>query len=81
MHLFGGMEGHWLGMALWLVLVVAIVALIMRAWRKTELGGSSDGSSLEILRKRFARGLISRSEFEKAQQTLLQSYISKEEVS
>jgi len=78
MHWIGGMEGHWLGMTLWLVLLAGVLFLIGRAWWRSDPGYSNEDSSLEILRKRFAKGVISQNEFEQSQKALLNSYQSKE---
>lgn len=55
---------------IWVVLLVAVVAYLM-GWRpeNVNLGGPRDGRSekapLEILRERYARGEITKEEFER----------------
>jgi putative membrane protein len=79
----GGMMGlGWLiGLLVIVLLIVGIVALVMMISRSS---GSSDASSgavqqpasqpdaMETLRQRFARGEISREEFEQAREALRQ---------
>lgn len=59
--------GGWLWMGIWIVALLIMIWLIV--------GGSRDGApredALEILRARFARGEISREEYEQARDVLL----------
>jgi putative membrane protein len=59
---FGGFAifGGLLGLAFWILLIVAIVALV-RGSRPA--AGASGGSALRLLEERYARGEITREEF------------------
>ena len=64
----------WLGplmMLLFWILVIGGVVLILRAWWPRLAGPRpGDESALEILRKRYARGEISREEFDEMRRDL-----------
>ena len=59
--------GGWIWMGVWIVALFAMVWLIVTGTRPR--GNHED--ALEILRARFARGEISREEFEQARDALL----------
>ena len=67
-----GTTGAWsfLGMIFWIVLIVGIILLIV--WLVTRTPGVSkrDESALEILKKRYAKGEITKQEFEKMKKDL-----------
>ncbi len=66
---FGGM---FLGWILWLAVIVGgiwFVAYLVASKRRTS--DHSTDSSMAILRERFARGEISREEYEQRRKTLL----------
>jgi len=67
-----GTTGAWsfLGMIFWIVLIVGIILLIV--WLVTRTPGISkrEESALEILKKRYAKGEITKQEFEKMKKDL-----------
>lgn len=70
---FGMMAGMgWLGMLAMALFWVGLIALIIWGLRGLVVGQSTSRgpSALEILQQRFARGEISREEFEQARQVL-----------
>jgi len=70
--MMGGTMGLWMVMAMlsWIALVVGVVLLVVWAVRKLGTGGgkAADESALDVLKKRYARGEISREEFEEKKQ-------------
>ena len=66
-----GMMGWFGGIGMLLVLagLVALVALLVRTPRSTEQNPPPD-TAIEVLRRRYAAGEISRQEFEQMRQTL-----------
>jgi putative membrane protein len=79
----GGMMGlGWLiGLLIIVLLIVGIVALVMIISRSSGASGASGGAAqqpasqpdaMETLRQRFARGEMSREEFEQAREALRQ---------
>ena len=64
--------GMFLGGILWLVMIVGgglLIAFILGSKRRGS--GHGTDSSMEILKERYARGEISREEFEQRRKTLL----------
>ncbi len=62
--------GYWfLGLLFWILVIIGIVLLIKYLW---EGGGAKKGeeSALEILKKRYAKGEISKEEFEEKKKDL-----------
>ncbi len=58
--------GGWIWMAVWIAALLVMVWLVVRSQNNpTEI------DAMEILRSRFARGEISKDEFEQARMTLL----------
>jgi putative membrane protein len=72
---WGGGMGIWmlLGTAFWILLIVGIVLLVVWAIQKSKGAGTgrTEDSALEILKKRYARGEISKEEFEEKKRDLL----------
>ncbi len=63
--------GYWiLGLIFWILVIIGLVLLIKYLW---EGGGTrrEQESSLELLKKRYARGEISKEEFEEKKKDLL----------
>lgn len=65
-----GMMGGWgiLGLIFWIIVLIGLVLLIKYLW---EGGAKREESALEILKKRYARGEISKEEFEEKKKDLL----------
>lgn len=69
-----GNMGFWMffNMLFWILLLVGIVFLII--WAVQRIGGSGQSSAesaLDILKKRYARGEISKEEFEEKKRDIL----------
>ena len=58
--------GGWIWMGVWIVALVVMIWLIVAGGRE----GSTSDEPLEILRARFARGELSKEEFEQARRLL-----------
>ena len=66
-----GMGGLWiLGFIFWLLVIIGLVLLIKYLW---EHGGAKTGheSALEILKARYAKGEISKEEFEEKKKDIV----------
>ncbi len=63
----------WFGMLLmalfWVALIVGVVLVVK--WLMGQGGASREDSALDILNKRYARGVIDRQEFEERKRDLL----------
>ena len=64
---FGG--GSWwlfsvVGMLFWIALLIALILLIIWLYKKMIGKATNEGSALEVLKKRFAKGEITKKEFE-----------------
>lgn len=68
--MMGGRIWTWLGSALFLLLVAAIVVGSILLLRRMRGQPSSQETALEILQQRFARGEIDRDEFEERRRAL-----------
>ncbi|MDP2766932.1 MAG: SHOCT domain-containing protein [Candidatus Methanoperedens sp.] len=64
--------GYWIiGLIFWLLVLIGLVLLIKYLW---ESGGGTrreQESAIELLKKRYARGEISKEEFEEKKKDLL----------
>lgn len=58
-------------MILWMLLLAAIIIWILRAAQRSGNQPSQSESALDILKKRYARGEISKEEFEGRKKDLL----------
>ncbi|HMS85350.1 MAG TPA: SHOCT domain-containing protein [Nitrospira sp.] len=70
---FWGLAGYVLMVALWAVGIVAVV-LWVKSWLergRPDSASREPASALEILKKRYARGEISKEEFEEKRNDLL----------
>ena len=69
----GGGMGIWMlfGVVFWILVIVGIVLLVVWVVQKAVGGGGTEGSALGILKKRYARGEISKEEFEEKKRDLL----------
>ncbi len=73
---WGGMMGGWgyggywiLGLIFWILVIIGLVLLIKYLW---EGGGTKrTDSALEILKRRYASGEISKEEFEEKKKDLV----------
>lgn len=71
MHSMYSFGGGWMMIIWWLLIVIAVVALIKwmpsldRSYRETD-----HDSALDVLRRRYANGEISREEFEERKKVL-----------
>lgn len=72
----GGMmgTGGYGGMFMWLIIIIVIAVTVYLVYNKNIGGGESFGgrqeSALDILKKRYAKGEISKEEFERLKQDL-----------
>jgi putative membrane protein len=74
-----GMTGDGMGvwmlfsLVFWILVIVGIVLLVVWVVQKALGGGAggTEGSALEILKKRYASGEISKEEFEEKKRDLL----------
>ena len=66
--MFNGMDGGsmmWLGWLFWLVLIVVIVWVVIALLSRTRgQGNYSNETALDILKKRYANGEITKEQFE-----------------
>jgi len=74
-HGYGGMGGYWVfGVVFWALGIAAVVLLILSLVRRTTglrrgwQGGEPD--ALEIARRRYARGEITKEQFEQMKKDL-----------
>ncbi len=68
--------GGWWMMIFWIVVVVAVIFLIKWLVERGKTGGGESEKqerSLDILKKRYARGEIDRKEFEQKRRDLTES--------
>ena len=75
MHWFGGgpMGWWWIFMIVFWILIIAGIVLLIR-WlieQSRPSGAHKEDSALEILKKRYARGEISKEEFEEKKKDIL----------
>lgn len=69
MHWIDGMGGGWM-MILWWVFVIGIIYLVVKLIVQKE-GKRNGESALDVLKKRYARGEISKEEFNEKKQDLI----------
>lgn len=69
---WGAMGFGMIGMSLfWILLIVAIVALVRGTWgSETFAGRRQEKTALDILKERYARGEIEKEEFEQKKRDL-----------
>ncbi len=61
--------GYWiLGLIFWILVIIGLALLIKYLWEGTKRG---EESALEILKKKYARGEISKEEFEEKKKDLV----------
>ncbi len=72
--IMGSGMGIWMLMSIifWILLIAGIILLVVWVVQKAAGGESrSEESALEILKKRYARGKVSKEEFEEKKRDLL----------
>ncbi len=69
---YGMMGGGWwiLGLIFWILIIIGIVLLIKYLWEHGGAGTEHE-SALEILKKRYAKGEISKEEFEEKKKDIV----------
>ncbi|CAG0957750.1 MAG: hypothetical protein MPEBLZ_01110 [Candidatus Methanoperedens nitroreducens] len=69
---YGMMGGGMLivGLIFWILILVGLVLLIKYLWQGAGMRGGPE-SALEVLKKRYARGEISKEEFEEKKKDLI----------
>lgn len=73
MHWGDHMNWGWGGgimMILWIILLAAAVYLVVRMARRNGSGPGGQESALDVLKKRYARGDITREEYEERKKDL-----------
>jgi putative membrane protein len=66
---YGMGGGYWiLGLIFWILVIIGVVLLIKYLWEGSRARGEE--SALEILKKKYARGEISKEEFEEKKKDL-----------
>ncbi|MBI4715245.1 MAG: SHOCT domain-containing protein [Nitrospirae bacterium] len=72
---WGGGMGLWMvfGLFLWILLIAGIVLFVVWLVQKTAGGGErrAEETALEILKKRYAKGEISKAEYEEKKRDIL----------
>jgi putative membrane protein len=74
MHWYDHMSMGWGGglmMVFWIVVLVAAIFLIVKVVQKNGTNSSQAESPLDVLKKRYARGEISKEEFVERKRDLL----------
>lgn len=68
----GFMSGMWFGWIFWIVIIVLVIFLIVRLTNQKSNGAGkiSDETPLNVLKKRYARGEITKEEFESMKKDL-----------
>ena len=71
---FGGMGWGWIGLGMihmilfWVLVILGIAALVR--WLRSSPGSESGGRALEILKERYARGELTREQYEQMKRDL-----------
>jgi putative membrane protein len=71
MHWMDWSGGGWFMMIFWWVIVIGVVYLVVKAITGQRSDSRREDSAPEILRKRYARGEISKEEFEAKKKDLI----------
>lgn len=71
MHDFHFFGGGWMMIFLWII-IIAVILIAIRVMMKssTKQSGSQDESPLEILKRRYAEGEITKGEYDKRKKDL-----------
>ena len=77
---FGAMDGYgygmmsggmWIvGLIFWILILIGLILLIKYLWEGAGIRGGHE-SALEVLKKRYAKGEISKEEFEEKKKDLI----------
>lgn len=71
MHWMYPYGGGWFMMAFWWIIILVIVAIAVR-WLSQQKGQApKEDSAIEVLKKRYVRGEISKEEFEEKKKDLI----------
>ncbi|RMD60685.1 SHOCT domain-containing protein [Candidatus Parcubacteria bacterium] len=71
MHWMDWFGGGWIMMLLWWGLIIAGIVLLVKWITEQKSQSPREESALEILKKRYARGEITKEEFEQMKKDLL----------
>lgn len=70
--MMNGFGGMWFGWIFWIVILAVIIWVVIQFTnRKNNIGQSSGESPLDILKKRYANGEISKDEFDRMKKDLM----------
>ena len=71
MHDFHFLGGGWM-MIFWWILIIAVILIVIRMIAKSSMkqSGSQDESPLEILKRRYSKGEITKEEYEEGKNDL-----------
>ena len=71
MHDFHFFGGGWM-MIFWWILIIAVILIVIRVIMKSSMKqtGDQDESALEILKRRYAKGEITKEEYEERKNDL-----------
>jgi len=73
MHWMDGFGGGWMMVLWWVIIIAAIVFIVWFATNQTRNVQPNQKSALDILKERYARGEISKEEFQEKKRDLLDS--------
>ena len=65
-----GWGGMWFGWVFWIIIIGLVVYAIVRATTGRQQSQSSNETSLDILKKRYAQGEITKEQFEEMKKDL-----------
>lgn len=71
MHWMYPYGGGWFMMAFWWIIIIVIVAIVVRWLTKQKGQPPMEDSAIELLKKRYARGEISKEQFEEKKKDLM----------
>ena len=70
-HMMGyGYGGGWLMWILFIILIVIVVYLVVQTPKRRDSGTPGEDTPLQILKKRYAKGEISKEDFDKMRKDL-----------
>jgi putative membrane protein len=70
-HMMGyGYGGGWLMWILFIVLIVVVVYLVVQTPKRRDYGPPGEDTPLQILKKRYARGEISKEDYDRMRKDL-----------